>query len=80
MKMNEFPTCNRKAPAAPYYAALHSMNRGPEGRSGIQASLLDNEIECFTMTSMNINSNESINVRIIFRSTLDKKPITDASR
>ena len=32
MKMNEFPTCNRKAPAAPYYAALHSMNRGPEGR------------------------------------------------
>ena len=29
----KFPTCNRRAPAAPYYAALHSMNGGPEGRS-----------------------------------------------
>ena len=29
----KFPTCNRRAPAAPYYAALHSMNGGPEGRT-----------------------------------------------
>ncbi len=52
---------------------------GDKTISGIQASLLDNEIECYTMTSMNINPDESINVRIIFRSALDKKPITDAS-
>ena len=53
---------------------------GDKTISGIQASLLDNEVECYTTTSMNINPNESINVRIILRSALDKKPITDASR
>ena len=39
--------------------------------------MLDNEIKRYTMTSMNINPIESINVRIIFRSALDKKSITD---
>ncbi len=47
--------------------------------SGIQASLLDDEIKRYTMTSMNINPNESINMRVIFRSAPDNKPITDES-
>ena len=36
----KFPTCNRRAPAAPYYAALHSMNGGPEGRLSYVVTVL----------------------------------------
>ena len=54
--MNEFPTCNRKAPAAPYYAALHSMNRGPEGRWRTIHGLIDSRRGENTTTTPDIDT------------------------